>query len=57
MEKKKYYVVKIGRLPGIYNSWDGKNGARQYVDGYPNSRYKRFSTMEEAQAWMNLIEY
>ena len=47
---KKFYAVRVGKQPGIYNSWDT---ARAQVDGYPNAKYKSFKTEAEAQAFMN----
>lgn len=45
-KKKKYYVVWEGKEPGIYNSW---TDCQLQIKGYPNARYKSFSTLEEAQ--------
>lgn len=47
---KRFYAVRVGKQPGIYNSWDT---ARAQVDGYPNAKYKSFKTEAEAQAFMN----
>ncbi len=43
----KYYVIWVGRKPGIYTSWDE---AKQQVDKYPKAQYKSFKTKAEAQA-------
>ncbi len=45
-KKKKYYVVWVGSTPGIYTSWAE---CQLQIKGYPNARYKSFSTLEEAQ--------
>lgn len=44
--KKKYYSVKSGRIPGVYQTWDE---AKKQVDGYPGAKYKSFSTLIEAE--------
>jgi ribonuclease HI len=45
-KKKKYYVVWEGNRPGIYDSW---TACQLQIKGYPNARYKSFSSWEEAQ--------
>ena len=44
----KYYVVKKGRKPGIYTSWDA---CKRMVDGFSDAVYKSFKTREEAEAF------
>lgn len=46
---KKYYAVKIGKVPGIYTTWDA---CRQMVDGYPGAVYKSFPTAEQAAVFL-----
>lgn len=46
---RKYYSVKAGRNPGIYETW-GK--CKEQVIGYPGAEYKKFSTLEEAEEFM-----
>ena len=41
----KFYAVKIGKTPGIYESWDACSAM---VHGYPGAVYKSFPTREEA---------
>jgi ribonuclease HI len=43
---KKYYVVWEGHLPGIYDDW-GK--CQEQIKGYPNAKFKSFSTLSSAQ--------
>ena len=43
---KKWYVVWVGTRPGIYETWDE---CKQQVDGYPNGRFKSFTTKENAE--------
>lgn len=45
MAKKKYYAVKHGKVPGVYETWDD---CRNQVEGVSNAVYKSFSTREEA---------
>ena len=47
--KKKYYAVKIGRIPGIYMSY---NECELNVKHFPNARFKSFTTKEEAIDFM-----
>ena len=41
----KFYAVKIGRKPGIYNSWDE---CKMQVDKFKGAIYKSFSNKEDA---------
>ena len=45
----KYYVVKIGKKPGIYQSWDQ---CKALVHGYPGAVYKSFKTLAGAEAFL-----
>lgn len=45
-KKKKFYVVWEGNEPGIYSSW---TECQLQIKGYPNARYKSFSSLEEAK--------
>ncbi|GAB4451609.1 MAG: ribonuclease H family protein [Anaerolineae bacterium] len=47
MAKTKYYVVWVGRKPGIYRSWDE---CAAQVNGFPGAKYKSFESEKEAQA-------
>ena len=46
----KYYAVKVGRNPGIYSTWAE---CQEQVIGYKGAIYKKFSTNEEALAFIN----
>ncbi|XP_058099716.1 uncharacterized protein LOC131244072 [Magnolia sinica] len=47
--KQKYYVVFVGRNPGIYTTWDVCNAQ---VNGFSGCRYKSFKSFEDAtKAW------
>lgn len=47
--KKKFYAVKVGRVPGIYGTWDE---CKAQVDGYPNAEYKGFAKLSEAEEFI-----
>lgn len=49
MAGKKYYVVKEGRTPGIYFSWED---CKKMVSGYPGAIYKGVATWKEAEAFL-----
>ena len=42
----KFYAVRKGKVPGIYNSWDA---CKRMVDGYPGAVYKSFKNRQEAE--------
>ncbi len=46
----KFYAVKKGLKPGIYNSWDE---CKNQVNGYPGAIYKSFKTYEEASLYIS----
>ncbi|MBE5961056.1 MAG: hypothetical protein E7256_06655 [Lachnospiraceae bacterium] len=50
MAKRKYYAVKIGRNPGVYDTWDL---CEEQVKGFTGSKYKAFNTKEEAEAYIS----
>ena len=45
----KFYAVRKGRKPGIYSTWDECSAQ---VKGYKGGEFKKFSSLEEAQAFM-----
>ncbi len=49
MSEKKYYAVKKGLVPGIYNTWDE---CKANVHGFSGAIYKSFKTIEEAEAFI-----
>lgn len=49
----KFYAVRVGRTPGIYNSWDD---CKAQTDGFPNATYKSFKTATEAAEFMGWSE-
>ena len=49
MAKKNFYVVLVGRTPGIYTNWED---CKAQVNGYKGSKFKGFTTMEQAQQYI-----
>ena len=49
--KKKYYAVKVGKTPGIYETWEECSAN---VTGFPGAIYKSFGTIEEAEAFAGI---
>ena len=47
MAKKKFYVVWMGHVPGIYTDWAS---AKQQVDAYKGAKYKSFPDRAQAEA-------
>lgn len=45
----KFYAVKVGKIPGIYNTWDD---CKVQVEGFPGATYKSFKTAAEAADYM-----
>lgn len=53
--KRKFYVVWIGKNPGVYDTWEE---CKEQVHGYPQARYKSFLNIHLAQdAYMNADKY
>lgn len=48
----KYYAVRTGKKPGIYQSWDD---CKAMVHGYPGAVYKSFKSLAEAEAFLGDI--
>lgn len=46
---KKYYAVKVGRIPGIYQTWDE---TKEQINGYSGAVYKRFITLHDAEQFI-----
>ena len=49
----KFYAVRKGKKPGIYNTWDE---CKNQVNGFPGAEYKSFKTKSEANAYMGLSQ-
>lgn len=48
---KKYYAVKVGKVTGIYETWEE---CKSNVDGYPGALYKSFKNITDAYAYLDL---
>ena len=48
---KKYYAVKVGLTPGVYNTWEE---CLPLVKGYPGAIYKSFPTKKEANEFIGI---
>ena len=48
--KMKYYAVKNGRVPGIYNSWAE---CQKQIHGFKNASYKSFTSRKEAEEFIS----
>lgn len=46
---KKFYVVRVGRVPGIYETW---SECERMVKGYKGAVYRSFLTLAEAKKFM-----
>ena len=46
---KKYYAVKVGKTPGIYETW---NECKAMVDGFSSAVYKSFTNRADAEAFL-----
>lgn len=49
MAKNKYYAVRKGQVPGVYDNWPE---CEAQVKGFPGAEYKSFKSAEEAAAYM-----
>lgn len=47
---KKYYAVRVGRVPGIYESWPE---CESQVHGYPGAQFKSFESRDSAQSYID----
>src|SRR3989338_4575190 len=49
----KYYAVRIGRVPGVYHTW---NECQAQVMGFSNACFKSFNQLSEAQRFIELSD-
>ena len=47
---KKFYAVKIGKTPGVYETWAD---CQNQISGFSGAVYKGFATREEAIAFVD----
>ena len=48
-DPKKYYGVRVGKVPGVYTDWPTAN---QQVIGFKGPKYKSFPTRQEAELFV-----
>lgn len=53
MVKQKFYAVRVGRIPGVYETWEQ---AQEQIKGFSGAKYKSFLTEEEAISYISLKE-
>ena len=46
----KYYAVKVGARTGVFMSWEE---CQKAVDGFPNAKFKKFRSLEEAEKFVS----
>lgn len=46
-----WYVVKRGRIPGIYTDW---NSCEKQIKGFSNAKFKKFEKKEDAQTYLDV---
>ena len=51
MAKKKYYAVKVGTKPGIYETWAE---CEAQTKGFSGAQYKSFSSLSEAEQYVKI---
>lgn len=49
MSKKKYYAVKVGKNPGIYQTWVQ---AEEQIKGFSGADFKSFKSLKEAENYI-----
>lgn len=54
MAKRKFYAVRVGKVPGIYQTW---GQAEEQVKGFSGAEYKSFPTLEEAERYISPKPY
>jgi ribonuclease HI len=45
----KYYAVRVGKVPGVYTTWDK---CKEMVNGYSGAEFKSFGSLDEAQKFV-----
>jgi ribonuclease HI len=51
MAKKNFYAVKVGKITGIFKTWEE---CKASVDGYSGAKYKGFAKKEEAEEYLGI---
>ncbi len=50
MAKRKFYGVRVGKQTGVFETWEE---CKAQVEGIPGSSYQSFSSLEEAEQFVN----
>ncbi|MGM0197380.1 ribonuclease H1 domain-containing protein [Enterococcus sp. AZ180] len=50
---KKYYGVKVGSVPGVYETWAE---CQSQTKGFSGAKFQAFANKEDAQAWVDSDE-
>lgn len=50
VKKKKYYAIRKGHETGIFDNW---TQAKKLIAGFSGAEYKSFTSLEEAQEYLN----
>lgn len=50
MAKYKYYAVRVGRIPGVYKTWEE---CKNQTDGVANCDYRGFNSLQEAEQYVS----
>lgn len=48
-----FYAVAVGRKTGIFNRWEGPNGAQVQVVGYSGALHKKFKRRDDAESYLD----
>ncbi|KAF8340351.1 ribonuclease H-like domain-containing protein [Cantharellus anzutake] len=57
MSKTSYYAVKVGKTPGVYLTCFSvaiRKDCEEQTKGWPNARYKKFSTRDQADDFIGI---
>lgn len=52
MAKESYYAVKVGKIPGIYLTWEQ---CQEQTKGFSGAQFQKFSNMEDAEAYLQEV--
>ncbi len=50
---KKFYAVRVGKTPGIYQTWEE---CKASVDRYPSAEYKGFTCLADAKRYLGSVD-
>ncbi|GMK58364.1 hypothetical protein CspeluHIS016_0503960 [Cutaneotrichosporon spelunceum] len=47
---RKFYAVRVGRIPGLYHDWES---AHEQINGFPGALHRAFKSEAEANAYLS----